>query len=336
MPVLPAYRPPLLALRTLGLTAATTACLAFVAPAAAQTAAVTTLSIGTGSVTGVYYAAGAAICRLVLRQRPEQRIRCSAEPTGGSVFNVSSLKSGELEFGIVQSDVAYNAYNGERQFQEAGAYKKLRVVFSLHAEPVTIVASKGAHASSFDDLRGKRFNVGSVGSSSRNLIEQYLAARGEDLQFFGQVTTFKPDEHGAALCSGKIDGFVYGIGHPSANIQDPTSSCGALLIPLTGPAVDKLVAGHVYYRKTVIPGGLYPNNPKPTPTYGVTATLVASADVPEDVVYLLTQAVFDNLDDFKRLHPAFDTLKATDMSRNPLPVPMHAGAKRYFSEQSRR
>jgi TRAP transporter TAXI family solute receptor len=293
-----------------------------------------TVSIGTGSVTGVYYAAGASICRLLVKDQAEQRIRCSAEPTGGSVFNVNSLKFGELEFGIVQSDVAYNAYNGEQQFSEAGSFKNLRVLFSLHAEPVTIVAAKDAGITSFDDLRGKHFNVGSRGSSSRNMIELYLAARGEDLHFFGEAEEFRPDEHGAALCAGKIDGFVYGIGHPSGNIQNPTASCSAKLVSLTGAAVEKLLAEHVYYKKAVIPGGLYPNNPQDTNTYGVTATLVTSSDTSEEMAYRLVKAVFDNLDDFKRLHPAFEHLSAREMTTNKLPVPLHSGAQRYFDQHT--
>ena len=291
------------------------------------------VSIGTGGVTGVYYAAGGAICRLVNKDRGADGVRCSVESTGGSVFNVNTIKAGELDLGVVQSDVGYNAYNGEGQFKDGGAYKKLRSVFSIHPEPFTVLSRKEANVSSFDDFKGKRFNVGNPGSGTRASMDQLLLAMGLDSSFFSLASELRPDEHGPALCDGKIDGFIYGVGHPSANIQDPTTSCGAKLVPLTGPAVDKLVDAHPYYAKATIPGGLYPNNPDDTETYGVLATFVTSEDVPEESVYNVVKAVFDNFDDFRRLHPAFANLKKEDMAKNGLSAPLHPGAEKYFKEK---
>ncbi|NLC37161.1 MAG: TAXI family TRAP transporter solute-binding subunit [Alcaligenaceae bacterium] len=299
-------------------------------PAAAQQ---TFVSIGTGGVTGVYYAAGGAICRLVNKDRKDHGIRCSVESTGGSVFNVNTIKAGELDLGVVQSDVGFNAYNGDGQFKDAGKFDKLRSVFSLHPEPFTVVTRKEANIKSFDDLGGKRFNVGNPGSGTRASMEQLLAAQGRDMSFFSLASELRPDEHGSALCDGKIDGFFYGVGHPSANIQDPTTSCGAQLVSLTGPVVDKLVDTYPYYAKVAIPAGLYPNNPQETESYGVLATFVTSSDVPEDTVYTVVKAVFENFDDFKRLHPAFGILEKEDMVKNGLSAPLHPGAEKYFKEQ---
>lgn len=299
-------------------------------PAAAQQKFV---SIGTGGVTGVYYAAGGAICRLVNKDRADHGIRCSVESTGGSVFNVNTIKAGELDLGVVQSDVGYNAYNGDGQFKDAGKFEKLRSVFSLHPEPFTVVTRKEANIKSFDDLQGKRFNVGNPGSGTRASMEQLLSAQNRDLSFFSLASELRPDEHGSALCDGKIDGFFYGVGHPSANIQDPTTSCGAQLVSLTGPVVDKLVETYPYYAKVKIPAGLYPNNPQETESYGVLATFVTSADVPEETVYTVVKAVFENFDDFKRLHPAFGLLEKESMVKNGLSAPLHPGAEKYFKEQ---
>lgn len=299
-------------------------------PAAAQQKFV---SIGTGGVTGVYYAAGGAICRLVNKDRAEHGVRCSVESTGGSVFNVNTIKAGELDLGVVQSDVGYNAYNGEGQFKDAGAYKKLRSVFSIHPEPFTVVAGKDTGVKTFEDLQGKRFNIGNPGSGTRASMEQLLAAMGKDHSFFSLASELRPDEHGQALCDGKIDGFFYGVGHPSANIQDPTTTCGAQLIPLTGAAVDGLVEKYPYYAKVSIPGGLYPNNPNDTPTYGVLATFVTSEDVADEYVYEVVKAVFNNFEDFKRLHPALAHLVKEDMVKNGLSAPLHPGAEKFFKEQ---
>lgn len=299
-------------------------------PAAAQQKFV---SIGTGGVTGVYYAAGGAICRLVNKDRAQHGLRCSVESTGGSVFNVNTIKAGELDLGVVQSDVGYNAYNGEGQFKDAGAYKKLRSVFSIHPEPFTVVAGKDTGVKTFEDLQGKRFNIGNPGSGTRASMEQLLAAMGKDHSFFSLASELRPDEHGQALCDGKIDGFFYGVGHPSANIQDPTTTCGAQLIPLTGAAVDGLVEKYPYYAKVSIPGGLYPNNPNDTPTYGVLATFVTSEDVADEYVYEVVKAVFNNFEDFKRLHPALAHLVKEDMVKNGLSAPLHPGAEKFFKEQ---
>jgi uncharacterized protein len=290
------------------------------------------ITIGTGGVTGVYYAAGGAICRLVNKDRKTHNIRCSVESTGGSVFNVNTIKAGELDLGTVQSDVQYNALKGINQFKD-GAFPELRSVFSLHPEPFTVVARKELNATKFEDFKGKRFNVGNPGSGTRASMEELLAAMGWKMSDFGLASELKADEHGPALCDGKIDGFFFGVGHPSANIQDPTTSCGAKLVSLTGPAVDKLVKEKPYYAYVSIPGGMYPNNPQETKTFGVLATLVASSKAPADSVYAVVKAVFDNFDEFKKLHPALANLRAENMIKDGLAAPLHEGAIRYYKEK---
>jgi len=323
------FKIPTLARTTMIVGAALSAA-AFSAPAVAQSKFMT---IGTGGVTGVYYAAGGAICRLVNKDRAKHGIRCSVESTGGSVFNINTIKAGELDLGFAQSDIHYNALKGEKQFKDAGAWGDLRAVFSVHPEPFTVVARKEANIKSFEDFKGKRFNVGNPGSGTRASAEQLIAALGWKMSDFGLAAELKADEHGPALCDGKIDGFFYGVGHPSANIQDPTTSCGAKLVSLTGPAIDKLVADNPYYAKATIPGGMYPGNPDPTQTYGVLATVVASTKTPADTVYQVVKAVFENFDDFKKLHPALANLKPENMVKDGLSAPLHEGALRYYKEK---
>ena len=291
------------------------------------------VTIGTGGVTGVYYAAGGAICRLVNKDRAKHGIRCSVESTGGSVFNVNTIKAGELDMGVAQSDVQFHAVKGSGAFQKDGAFRDLRAVMALHPEPVTVVARKEANVKSFADFKGKRFNVGNPGSGTRATAEELLAAMGWKLSDFSLASELKADEHGPALCDGKIDGFLYLVGHPSANIQDPTTVCGAKLVSVTGPAVDKLVKERPYYAKATIPGGLYPNNDQPTQTYGVLATFVSSSKVPADTIYAVVRAVFDNFDEFKKLHPALANLDPKNMVKDGLSAPLHDGAVRYYKEK---
>jgi TRAP transporter TAXI family solute receptor len=290
------------------------------------------VTIGTGGVTGVYYAAGGAICRLVNKDRAKHNIRCSVESTGGSVFNVNTIKAGELDLGFAQSDVQFNALKGVGQFKDQ-AYGDLRAVFSVHPEPFTVLARKEANVKSFADFKGKRFNVGNPGSGTRASMEELLGAMGWKMSDFSLASELKADEHGPALCDGKIDGFFYAVGHPSANIQDPTISCGAKLVPLTGPAVDKLVAEKPYYAKATVPAGLYQNNPDAITTYGVLATVVASTKVPADTVYAVVKAVFDNFDEFKKLHPALANLTPEAMVKDGNSAPLHEGALKYYKEK---
>ncbi len=299
-------------------------------PAVAQQKFVT---IGTGGVTGVYYAAGGAICRLLNKDRKSHGIRCSVESTGGSTYNVNALRGSDLDFGMVQSDVQYNSSKGLGAFEKDGAFKELRAVFSVHPEPFTVVARPDANIKTFEDFKGKRFNIGNPGSGTRVSMEELLDAMGWKPSDFSLASELKPDEHGPALCDNKIDGFFYAVGHPSANIQDPVTTCGAKLVSLTGPAVDKLVAEKPYYAKATIAGGLYQGNPNPTETYGVLATLVTTSKTSEETVYQLVKAVFDNFDEFKRLHPAFANVEPAKMVKDGLSVPLHEGALKYYKEK---
>jgi TRAP transporter TAXI family solute receptor len=298
-------------------------------PATAQQKFVT---IGTGGVTGVYYAVGGAVCRLMNKSRAETGLRCSVESTGGSVFNANAIKTGELDFGLAQSDIQFGAAKGEGQFKDK-ADPDLRAVFSVHPEPFTVLARKDAGVTSFADFKGKRFNIGNPGSGTVASMEELLRQMGWTRADFSLAAELKADEQGTALCDNKIDGFFYGVGHPSAAIQDPTIACGAKLISLTGPAVDMLLKEHPYYARATIPGGMYANNPNPTETYGVLATVVTSAKVADTTVYALVKAVFDNFDEFKKLHPAFALLDPKAMIKNGLSAPLHPGAIKFYKEK---
>jgi TRAP transporter TAXI family solute receptor len=318
--------------RRAGLAAIAAAALATVVAMPAAQAQQKFVTIGTGGVTGVYYAAGGAICRLVNKDRAKHGIRCSVESTGGSVFNVNTIKGGELDLGFAQSDVQFNATKGLTQFKD-GAVSDLRAVFSVHPEPFTLLTRKESGIKTFADTKGKRVNVGNPGSGTRASMEELLGALNWTMKDFSLAAELKADEHGPALCDGKIDAFFYGVGHPSANIQDPTTTCGAKLASITGPMVDKLVADKPYYAKVTIPGGLYPNNPDAAQTYGVLATVVASSKTPADTVYQVVKAVFDNFDEFKKLHPALANLQPETMVKDGLSAPLHEGAVRYYREK---
>jgi TRAP transporter TAXI family solute receptor len=304
------------------------------APSAAAEQATNTINIGTGGVTGVYYPAGGGICRLFNRNRGQQSVTCSFESTEGSIANVEGLRAGEFDMVIVQSDWQFHAYRGDGPFAQAGPYRDLRAVFSLHAEPFTVVARADSGITSVADLRGKRVNVGNPGSGQRATTEAVMAANGWTMADFAQASELPSDQQAGALASGRVDAIVFTVGHPSGEIYDATESTSARLVPITGPAVDSLIADNPYYAQAVILGGFYRGNDSPTPTFGVRATLVTTATTPDDVVYLVVKSVFENFEEFKRLHPALGQLDRREMARAALTAPLHPGAERYYREAS--
>ncbi|MEM7024578.1 MAG: TAXI family TRAP transporter solute-binding subunit, partial [Pseudomonadota bacterium] len=281
---------------------------------------------------GVYYPTGGAICRLVNKNRKEHGIRCSAESTGGSIYNINTIRAGELEFGVAQSDWQFHAYNGTSKFEDAGKYGDLRAVFSVHPEPVTIIARADAGISNVTDLKGKRVNIGNPGSGTRGTWEVMEAAMGWDRSDLKLAAEMKSAETGQAVCDNKIDAYFWLVGHPSALTQESLASCDAVLVNATGAEIEKLVADNPYYRTATIPAGMYGDNPDVT-TFGVGATFVSSASVPDEVVYTVVKAVFENFDQYKGLHPAFANLKEEEMIADGLSAPLHPGAEKYYKER---
>ena len=297
------------------------------------------IAIGTGGPTGVYFVVGNAICRVIHKESREgsegrkSGIRCSAPSTGGSTYNVGQISQGELDFGVAQSDVQFHAYKGDTP-DKVKPFEKLRSAFSVHAEPYQVIVGKNSGIKSFKDLKGKRFNVGNPGSGQRATSEVLMEAHGMKMSDFALATELTSTEQGKALCDGNIDAFGYTVGVPNAGVAVATDGCEAKIINLNTDVEKGLVEKFPYYAFTTIPKGTYKTSDADVTTFGVLATIVTSADVPEDVVYEVTRAVFENLDDFKSLHPAFANLKAADMVSKGLSAPLHPGAAKYFKEKN--
>lgn len=292
------------------------------------------ITIGTGGVTGVYYPAGGAICRLVNRGRKEHGIRCSVESTDGSVHNLNALRAGEIEIAVAQSDWQYHAYMGTSdQFKDAGPDKKLRSLFSLHSEPFTVIARADSGIKTFDDLKGKRVNIGNPGSGQRATMDMIMRIKGWTKGTFKEATELRASEQAQALCDNKTDVMIYSAGHPNGAVQEVTTTCDTKIIPVDGPDIDKLVNMYPFYAYTSIPGGMYNGNDQDIKTFGVKATFVSSEDVDQEIIYQVVKAIFDNFDNFKTLHPVFSTLDPKELVKSGNTAPLHKGAERYFKEK---
>ena len=300
---------------------------------AGSAGAVEFITIGTGGVTGVYYPTGGAICRLVNKGRKKHGVRCSVESTGGSVYNINTIRAGELDMGIAQSDWQYHAYNGTAKFKKQGAFKNLRAVFSIHSEPLTIIARKDANIKTVEDLKGKRVNIGNPGSGSEATWNVVWSAMGNSNSDLGLVAQMKSAETPAALCDNKIDALSWAVGHPNALTKEATTTCDAVLVTMKNAAISKLIKDNPFYSYATIPGGMYRGNPNDTTTFGVGATFVSSTKTPANTVYQVVKAVFDNFKSFKKFHPAFKNLKESNMIVDGLAAPLHDGAIKYYKER---
>lgn len=291
------------------------------------------ITIGTGGQTGVYYVVGQSICKLVNRGEAEHGIKCTAPSTGGSVANLNAIRAGEQDMGVAQSDQQFNSLEGKDAFADSGPDANLRAVMSVHPEPFTVVARADSGIKTFDDLKGKRVNVGNPGSGQRATLEVLMAAKGWTMGDFQLASELKSAEQAQALCDNKVDAIVFAVGHPNGSIKEATTACESVMIPVTGAEVDKLVADNPFYSKAVIPAGMYAGTDTDTETFGVVATFVSSANASEDVIYTVVSAVFDNFDRFKKLHPAFENLEPEQMVKAGLSAPLHDGAVKYYKEK---
>lgn len=303
------------------------------APARSYATETEFVSVGTAGVTGVYFPAGGAICRLVNKRRREHGIRCVVEQTGGSVVNLGRLRAGTLDLALVQSDWQYYAYKGESSLKDDGPFDELRSLFSLHAEPFTVVARKDANIRRFEDLKGKRVNIGNPGSGQRGTMDVTLQAFGWTIADFRDVFELTTDEQSRALCDDRIDAMVFVAGFPSGSVKEATTLCDAVLVDVEGQATDTLVRENVFYSKAVIPGGIYPGTDRDIHTFGTLATLVTTSRMSDETVYQLVKSVFEDLAEFKRQHPAFRALNVSGMLKDGIAAPFHLGAVRYYREK---
>jgi len=297
------------------------------------------ISIGTGGPTGVYFVVGQAVCRMVHKEAAEGRkkgrkhgIRCAAPSSAGSNYNINNIRTGEFDFGVAQSDWQHHAYNGTSR-DKGKKVAKLRAVFSVHGEPFQIIVGKGTGINTWSDLMGKRVNIGNPGSGQRGTMEVLMKAHGTSKSDFKVATELTSSEQAKALCDGKIDAMGYTVGVPNAGVSVATDGCGARIINLASEVEKKLVSYNPFYAFSTIPKGTYKTTNADVRTFGVKATFVTSADVPDQVVYEVVRAVFENLDDFRKLHPAFKNLDPKIMIKDGLSAPLHPGAVKYYKEK---
>ena len=291
------------------------------------------VTIATGSPSGIYYPLGGSMCRLFNLDTPRDGRRCVVIPSAGPVANIELLRDGRADIAIVQSDVLADAVAGKGPFESRGPDDGLRVLFTGHADAFTIVARRELGVLSAEKLRGMRINMGSPGSGERVSMERIMAALGVTRKEFAEVRELSLAEQHRALCANELDAIVYSVGHPNGLIQDVVRMCRGVLVDVSGPTIDAMLVRHPEYERAAIRGGMYSSNPVDVRTLGVRAVIVATTRLSDAMAYAVTKAVFDNFDDFRRLHPLFATLAVDSMVDVAGRAPPHPGAVRYYRER---
>ena len=292
--------------------------------------------IATGEEGSLYHQVGRSICH-VLRRKAEG-LTCLPLPTSAgdtteSVANLHNVRGGAVELGLAQADSQFYAveHSGPFQFVDA-TFENLRSVFSLHSQEFTLLAHANSGIRKIDDLKGRRVNIGSPGSTQRRLVDQVMAAMGWSNDDFLLAEELPSAQQSLSFCHDRVEAIVYTVIHPDPTVKRVAELCDAVVVAVEDPKIDKLVSETAFYSRANVPGGLYARNDKPVATFGVTTTLVSSTDIESETIYAFVKAVFDNFETFKAAHPAFGDLEPDRMLREGLTAPLHEGALRYYRE----
>jgi TRAP transporter TAXI family solute receptor len=288
----------------------------------------TTMTMGTGSPTGTYYAYGGILGQYI---KNNANIAVNAVSTGGSKDNIQGIDVGDYQLGTVQSDVMDYAWNGTRSFEKDGKVESFRTVAGLYAEAVQLI-TVNPEIKSVADLKGKKVSIGAPGSGVYfNAIDVLSAAGIAETDIKPQYQNF--DESADALKDGKIDAAFIVAGAPTPAITELSmTNTNTRIVPIDGDFAEKLMKDNTFYSVYKIPANTYSNQPEEISTVTVKATLIVSADANEEEVYNLTAALFDNIEAISKEHAKGAELSLQNATEG-LTVPFHAGAAKYFKEK---
>jgi uncharacterized protein len=314
--------------RVLPLLAALLACAVPAAAQQPQRPRLDVVTVGSGPLSGTYYPVARAICRVVNRELSARNIRCSPEPTFGSVYNVQMMQAGELDFALVQADVQHQALNGAGEWV-GRPFRGLRSVFAVYDEAFVVVGAAAAGIRGIEDLRGRRVATGVPGSGTRATWDALVGALG--WQNAGRGRSAEATDIAAALCAGTLDAAVAVGFQPIAAVRAELAACGNALVPVSGAAVQRLTAAHPYFRPTTIPAAVY-GTAADIETFGVSSDFVAAARTDPEIVAAVTRALLDNVEELARRSPALARLDRRRLVGAHLVAPLHPAAEAVYRE----
>src|SRR5579864_2891376 len=299
--------------------------------------------IGTAATGGSFFEVGGLVASVI--SSPADGPSCDrggscgvrglvavAQATPGSLENLRLIDSGQLESGFAQADLAGWAYAGVNAFAKAGPLRRLRVIASLFPEAAHLVVRAESPIHSLTDLKGKTVSLGEVGSGTAADAGVLLAAAGLGEKALTRKN-LRPGPAAEELKAGTLDAMFLVGGYPVPAIRELAASVPVRLVPIEGKFVDALRKDFSFYRLTNIPAGSYPGIDTDTMSLGFSALWVVNADVDSDLVYAITQALWNPatgklLADLNPIGSHIRLFRALD----GLSVPLHPGAARYYRE----
>lgn len=306
-------------------------------PAPGSGASSPRIVIGTGAVTGVYYKAGNALCRLIEEPKRADRpadpaLPCGALMTAGSIPNIAALRAGSVDAALVQSDIPDQAVRGAGPFQ-GRANDRLRALFSLHGEPYQLLVLRSLGLAGFEDLKGHKVNAGQTGTAPAEAFAALMRRHGLTEASLTQILRPPAADQFAAFCDGDIEALGMMVGYPNDASARAIERCGGTLLSLASPADRAMVADTPAYAGAVIPRGAYPGIDRDVTTFGGVAVAAATTDMPDATAYQIVRDVFERLDALRGMHPALAALDPHRMITDGITAPLHPGAVRYFHER---
>ena len=295
----------------------------------AGSAAKQSLTLGTGGTTGTYYAVGGVMSTVLGDKLSLSSLTVTS--TGASKANIQLIADGEADLAIVQNDVMYYANTGTDLFEAEGKYDSFSAVCGMYDETVQLITTN-ANIKSVEDLKGKTVCVGDAGSGTEFNAKQVLDVYGLSFDDIKVVNASFGDSTDS-LKDGKIDAAFIVAGAPTTAVVDLSTNSDVYIINIDDEHSSKLMEDYPFYTKTTIPAGTYDGQEEDAQTVSVRATLIASNELSEDVVYELVKAMFDNKDELVAGHEKFNNLKLEEATAG-ISVPFHAGAVKYFQEQN--
>ena len=291
------------------------------------------LALGTSSAGGVYYPVGKGLCDLLNRDRKTHRIRCRAAVTGGSIYNLFAIESGELDLGLTRSDLAAEFFAGSGDFADGGPHPDLRAVAGLYDNPAAIIVKADGPIEDFEGIVGTRLNIGNRGSGKRAAADLLQRVMGWTRSDFAEITEFDTDEMGEAFCEGRVDVLIQMMGIPSAFYDMLTVNCGARFLPIPDEVMDRIRRDHPSFSKAVIPGGLYPHNPDPVVTFSTKVVLVVAARIHDITMERFVRRVFGDVEALRETHPVLDGITGEAIPHDGIAIPLHPGARGFYVER---
>ncbi len=286
------------------------------------------LTLATGGTAGTYYPLGTAMAKIIADNVAD--VQATAVTSEGSVANAKWVGSKEADLALLQNDIAYYARQGEQMFQQQ-TVKDIRGIATLYPEIVQIVTLKEYGIKSLNDLRGKKVGVGAPGSGTAVHILNIFAASGlnegnVDIQYLDF------QECADGLKNRTIHAGCVVAGTPTSAVLDVGSARDITIVEVPGEVYQRLKADNPFYVAASIPAGTYPGVDRSVSTIAVRAMLAARADLPEDLVFAVTRAIFEHTDKLVAAHERGRDI-SLKTALDGMSIAIHPGALRYFKEQ---